>query len=98
MSNIEQPTSIPSSVVFTFYFADSDTSIQDITHQEIQQFPDYLSLTGDTVFFDALNSKLQFLHSIHRIQPNIGEIITYINDNQGRTYEVVLNHTRGVSI
>ena len=97
MSNIEQPTSIPSSVVFTFYFADTDTSLQDITHPEIQQFPDYLSLTGDTVFFDALNSKLQFFHTIHRIQPYIGEIVTYVNDSQGRTYKVILNHTQGVS-
>ena len=97
MSNVEQPTSMPTSVVFTFYFADSETSVQDITHPEIQQFPDYLSLTGDTVFFDALNSKLQFFHTIHRIQPNIGEIETYINDSQDRTYKVVLNHERGVS-
>jgi len=97
MSNVTQPTSIPTSVVFTFYFADSETSIQDITHTEIQQFPDYLSLTGDTVFFDALNSKLQIFHTIHKIQPNIGEIDTFVNDSQGRTYKVVLNHDRGVN-
>ena len=48
----------------------------------IQTYPNYLSLTNDTTFFEAVNSKIEVLHEILHLQNGIGEIVSFITDSQ----------------
>ena len=88
-------SSIPTNIEFTFDFSDIDTPV-DINNAIIQQYPNYLSLINDTEFFVEVNNKLFFLHEVQRIHNGIGEIQTYVNDSQGRTFQVDLLHQSGV--
>jgi hypothetical protein len=90
------PEGIPTNIEFTFSFPDIDQTI-DINTPVIQQYPNYLSLSGDNIFFDSLNQKVSIFHLLHRVQPNIGLIITYVTDSQGRIFKINLNHIRGVN-
>ena len=92
MPNIIQYIGVPSSIEHVFEFDEDVFSIQDVNNPVIQKYPDYLSLTHDFVFFDALNSKLSYFHNIDRIQPYISIIDSFIRDSQGRIFEIQLNH------
>jgi hypothetical protein len=96
ISDIFDGVPAPLEIEFAFTFTDDMLVVQDINNAVIQSYPNYLTLEGDTTFFNALNTKLSFLHSIHRIQPFIGTIDTFIRDSQSRIFVVELIHTQGV--
>ena len=92
-----QPTSIPSpeNIVFTFNFSETDIPV-DINNAVIQTYPDYLSLTNETYFFDEINRKILFHHEIQHLQNGVGEIISFVADSQGRIFRIDLPHVSGV--
>ena len=88
---------IPTQVEFKFFFPDDVLSALDINNPVIQQYPNYLTLENDELFFNALNEKLSFFHIIHRIQPYIALIDSFVRDSQGRIFQIEINHIQGVN-
>ena len=62
----------------------------------IQTYPNYLTLTNDTTFFDDVNSKISLLHEILHLQNGIGEIVSFVTDSQGRIFQIDLPHISDV--
>jgi hypothetical protein len=101
-----QPTSMPApeSIVFTLVFQDSDVPGQpgilgnpiDINHPVIQTYPDYLSLTNETNFFNELIRKLVFLHEIQNYENGVSNVDSFVADSQGRIFKIDLLHVSGV--
>ena len=95
-----QPTSIPlpENIAFKFEFEDSDVPGDpiDINHPVIQRYPDYLSFAGDIEFFDELNKRLIFLHSLVHFQNGIGNDRTFVTDIQGRIFQLTFLHVSDV--
>ena len=85
----------PESIVFIFDFTESDIPIS-INTPVIQTYPDYLSLTNETAFFDEINNKIFLLHEILQLQNGIGEIQSFVTDSQGRIFRVDLPHISGI--
>ena len=97
-SNISQYfDGIPTQIEFTFVFSDNVLQVQDINNPDIQEYPNYLTLENDTVFFNALNDKLIFFHTIHRIQPYIKLLDSFVRDSQGRIFKFEVEHVSGIN-
>ena len=102
--SLEKDIPSPESIVFTFVFEDSDVPGQpeisgnpiDINHAVIQTYPDYLSLTNETNFFNELISKLVFMHEIQHLHNGVGEVDSFVTDSQGRIFKIDLLHISGV--
>lgn len=94
-TDLEKDIPAPESIVFIFDFTESDIPIS-INTPVIQTYPDYLSLTNETAFFDEINNKIFFLHEIQHLQNGIGEIQSFVTDSQGRIFRVDLPHISGV--
>jgi len=97
-SNSEADTKViplPKNIEFVFDLSESDIPVT-INTPIIQTYPNYLSLTNDTAFFDEVNNKIETLHEILHLQNGIGEILSFVTDLQGRIFQIDLPHVSGV--